>query len=526
MEAAGRVVMPDFAAQIPLWISALPDLLRDTVEAADEASDLLDVFITRGVLPRYAFPVDLVALWTQEPNRYNRGEEVQRDLQIALSEYAPGAEVVVDGKIYKSAGVYSPFNDAAEYKPSAWYYECPVCKNVQVADGFTPQHPWSACTLCHTPITPALGRRPLPALKPDGFRTDWGEAGKKYRGGSRDRAGYSKPAQLVAGETADKGNPDYEGRLFVHHRVGQLYMVNQGPADQPQPGFWICPRCGRNLTSRTQAHQKPEPGHHECRGQAGEESILLHGFRSFVALLAVVFPDAMEAPLYRDGQPCPGGRAAWVSLSTALLQAAATYLQVDAGELAGGVRPWMDPNGRHMAEVFLHDTLPNGAGYAEEIVQELDVCLRRARRICEECPRQCETACYSCLMDYGNQREHALLDRRLAVEMIDFILDGLTPSLPQAREEGALEKLRPFITEGTMDLDALSDGTRIPGQLSLPGRNPISLWPLHTLCMPAHNPTQIAIDTGTQPVFVSEFDLTRRPFWVWGQIMQGRHGRL
>ena len=519
-EAACRVV-PNRANEVGEWLEELPVRIEQALEPLQDSADLLEALITRGILPRYAFPVDLVALWTEKPTRYNRGEEVQRDLQIALSEYAPDAEVVIDGKIYRSAGLYTPFEDDPRYEPDAWFYECPNCRYVQFEPRADGAPNWIDCPKCRSPITGEPRRRPLPAIRPQGFRTDWTERSRKYRGGGRERAGFATTAQLHTGEAASHGQQHCSGRLWVHHRTGDLYMINRGPDDQP--GFWICPRCGRNLERASQEHRVPEPPSRSCVGRSQQRSVLLHGFQSDVVIMTINLPRSLDASPRR-----PSGRAAWLSFGTALLRAAAAHLQIDASELAVGMRPWVHPDGRLLGEIFLYDTLPNGAGYAEEVAAEIEDILERARELCTGCPSQCQTACYRCLLDYGNQRHHALLDRRLAWDMLEFVLEGLEPELSQDRQLQALRRLSHFALPGyTLDLDVTLDGTQIPGLLTIPGGRRVSLWPIHTLRVPPRERvTTIAIETGTAAVFPSEFDLTRRPFWVWNRILEGQVGQL
>lgn len=75
-----------------------------------------------------------MALWTREPNRFNRGDEVERDLQIAHSEYAPDVEVVIDDCEYWSVGLCTPFEKNPCYETDIWFYECPDCHHVQVSE--------------------------------------------------------------------------------------------------------------------------------------------------------------------------------------------------------------------------------------------------------------------------------------------------------------------------------------------------------------------------------------------------------
>jgi hypothetical protein len=53
---------------------------------------------SRNVLPKYGFPTDVVELRTNHlPTPQARQVELQRDLKIAIAEYAPGGQVVAGG---------------------------------------------------------------------------------------------------------------------------------------------------------------------------------------------------------------------------------------------------------------------------------------------------------------------------------------------------------------------------------------------------------------------------------------------
>ena len=81
---------------------------------------LLRELATQGFLPAYGFPTHIASFdnltidrfkreaasrESREDNRYRRRELASRDIPTALREYAPGSEVVMDGLVYKSAGI-------------------------------------------------------------------------------------------------------------------------------------------------------------------------------------------------------------------------------------------------------------------------------------------------------------------------------------------------------------------------------------------------------------------------------------
>ncbi|MDQ3637555.1 MAG: DUF1998 domain-containing protein, partial [Actinomycetota bacterium] len=520
VEGAGCQALAGWDDEVGGWLDELPDLMSEKLRGVGDDEDLLSTLITRGILPRYAFPVDLVALWTREPNRYNRGDEVQRDLQIALSEYAPEAEVVIDGWKYRSAGLYTPFERSPSYEPDVWFYECPDCHHVQISEDASEEPHWTRCPMCSDPITGEAKRKAVAAIRPQGFRTDWTQKGTRYRGGFRERAGFATTAQLSAGETASMGSFLCSGRLWVHSRRGDLYTINRGAATAP--GFWICPNCGRNLDGATRDHKWPEYPPTKCSGRPQRRVALIHGFQSDVAMLGVNLPENMDA-----NPTVPAGRAAWLSLGSAVLRAAAAHLQIDASELAVGMRPWMHPKGRLLGEVFFYDTLPNGAGYADEVAENIEEILGLALDLCSRCPGACETACYGCLLDYGNQQHHGLLDRHLAGALLSFILTGSEPSLSWDQQIGSVRFLKNFDSSGTMTVDASEGNLRSPAVFSLPGGVKRHLWPVHTLAtIKAGDVARAQEDTGSPLLLLRDFDLLRRPFWVWSRLSQGKMDEL
>jgi hypothetical protein len=68
-------------------------------------TDWISFLCARVVLPGYAFPIYNVILETADKDL-----KLERDLKIALSEYAPGSEIVAKGLLWKSEGLRLPPN--------------------------------------------------------------------------------------------------------------------------------------------------------------------------------------------------------------------------------------------------------------------------------------------------------------------------------------------------------------------------------------------------------------------------------
>ena len=68
--------------------------------------------------------------------------------------------------------------------------------------------------------------------------------------------------------------------------------------------------------------------------------------------------------------------------------------------------------------MFLYDTAAGGAGHVHRLLKQetLQRVLERALQIVNNCT--CDSSCYSCLRNYGNQRIHEQLDRHLAADYL------------------------------------------------------------------------------------------------------------
>jgi hypothetical protein len=134
------------------------------------------------------------------------------------------------------------------------------------------------------------------------------------------------------------------------------------------------------------------------------------------------------------------GRAALYSLGFMLRRAAAVSLDVSDNELKIGMRTTVDAAGAVIGQIFISDTLENGAGYSTHLGRPaefeallLDLCgpgslARLDRRLLlDDHGHACQTSCHECMRDYSNLAYHSLLDWRLGVDMARLALDAAAP---------------------------------------------------------------------------------------------------
>lgn len=80
----------------------LKDYRRSPDDGRRECNKLIEFLVRNNVLPKYGFPVDTVELHQGINLTDDKKLQMARDLQLAVAEYAPDAQVVADGKLYTS----------------------------------------------------------------------------------------------------------------------------------------------------------------------------------------------------------------------------------------------------------------------------------------------------------------------------------------------------------------------------------------------------------------------------------------
>ena len=133
--------IPTAACRSPPKATRRPE--PDEVEAEGPAEDgaeepsarrsqtnLLDRLLYKGVLPRYAFPTDVVSFYVFDrdkstPFRAEFQYEPSQGLPVALTQYAPGKVVWIDNKEWTSGALYAPVQ---KERFQAWRGQAPVLR--------------------------------------------------------------------------------------------------------------------------------------------------------------------------------------------------------------------------------------------------------------------------------------------------------------------------------------------------------------------------------------------------------------
>ncbi|WP_261557030.1 helicase-related protein [Frankia tisae] len=275
--------------------------------------DLIGLLANRNVLPKYGFPVDTVDLRVSHIGTPAASQiELSRDLTTAVYEYAPGAEIVAGGLLWRSGGVYRLPNRELERRN---YSICAGCEHFR--DGIEDLDP--VCPRCGTPLAGASRRYTMPIY---GFVADR-EPGRP--GTTPPRRSWHDGTHVVSpGAEIDEYKIDLAGGT-VYARAGargELVSLNDGPGGS---GYLICKWCGygRPLAAAgSQAHHRPTTGQ-ACSGPL-EALSLAHKYQTDVLEIIV------------DGTVAVGvDDTVWRSVLYALAEGSSAALEIARDDIDG-----------------------------------------------------------------------------------------------------------------------------------------------------------------------------------------------
>jgi hypothetical protein len=427
-------------------------------EAPLKPQNLLDRLFTKAVLPRYAFPTDVVSFTVFDPSSTAYRAEIayspQTGLTQALSQYAPGREVWVDGRKFRSMAIYTGFHKDRinAYRAQRLYYECGRCGYAKLEDIDDTHHRGDTedCPACKKKAGMGPAER---WIVPVGFAHPHDEAfelaGDETPLPTRPtRAKLSAPQFEQQHELGKLDRPDGSG--FAAWASKQTLMVTNLGVRKPgatETGFLYCPACGRTeptgwsegKLASSKPHQRPYPDHGKqpelCDGR-GRAIVLGHEFLTDIALFSFKLAPELHVPAGSTA-----GRIVLTTIAEALSIAAAGLLDVDASDIGGGHRAALNEGGARGSEVevFLYDTAPGGAGFVRAAARDPGELLRLALELLEGC--RCSSSCYACLRSHKNRWDHSDLDRHLGATFLRHILFGERPWVPEVVEDRLLDLL-------------------------------------------------------------------------------------
>ena len=386
---------------------------------------LVELFANGGILPKYGFPVDVASLvpsYKAQLNQRGKGIELSRDLSMALTEYAPGSQVVAGGRILESTGISKPLHvDFASLSYVA--LTCDSCgwfiHSRMPEDGTILAPLPDNCTNCSLPLSANLSRKFIQPRYGFIAKIDSKSASTKNR-----------PRKLAFSKTYLSTSSSEDKNWIVVSSILSCSISRDAKLlTLSNLDYWFCRICGyavpisgkraRGVVARpTTKHLDPRK-EEDCKA-GGRLSQTTFGHEYVTDVLRLKF-------IATGLKACPCGETSCVgtleSTASALVSGATRILGVAPFDLGASV----NSNGsgsEHRLMIF--DTAPGGAGLSQAISSKIREVLREALNIVEHC-RDCteDSSCYSCIRSYGNQTRHEHLTRSGAVKVLNILLQSL-----------------------------------------------------------------------------------------------------
>ncbi len=353
------------------------------------------------VIPKYGFPVDVVELQIYQDGRLLNKYDLTRDLRIAISEYAPESEIIVDGTKYTSQYITLP--KAAPF-PKQYFCECENCRSINV---FLSPGEYSTCRYCGESIVSSFAEYFIEPV--EGFKT-----------GITKESTRMKPRRTYAGEVSylgqgiqDDNKLNLNGALFaVTSTDDELLVMNRSK-------FYSCPVCGYSEVGKRNTTPSIMKGHknyrqYDCPCDTLNKLKLGHRFRTDVARFTIPLLIHFDKKSYFKA----------LSFLYAFLEGISSCLEIERNDIDGLLTINLDEG---CYDVIVYDNVPGGAGHVKRLMSKSVVvgCLKAGlHKVSLDCCDE-NTSCYSCLRNYYNQQYHSKLQRRYAKEAIRDLLQKI-----------------------------------------------------------------------------------------------------
>jgi DEAD/DEAH box helicase domain-containing protein len=365
----------------------------------------------RGFTPAYGFPVDVVSFDHVGVDQMSGGPS--RPLDVAIRDYSPGTETVIDGLVHRSEGIRPSWgnrNDPSAVEDLRSLWTCSGCNSFGTAR-ILPE----ACPNCGD--IPSF----CEILRPAGF------LGTKKPHSAYERLDYvpPDPSRVTAegGQWVSLVNPEL-GRFRVD-RAGRLLTTASGTNGF---GYAICIACGRAEAESSDNNPKlPRSmenhlplqsikGDTRAAGLCPANDVGSRRIRRRVKLGAETETDVYELQL--DCLPATkAGNAMALALVAALREALSKRLGIDAEEMGTTVAPSLRADGGKRISLFLYDKATGGSGFAVSAEANLTAMFARAEAILD-CPNACRHGCPDCILRRDVQFDLSKYDRAGALDLL------------------------------------------------------------------------------------------------------------
>ncbi|MBV6695898.1 protein kinase [Kitasatospora aureofaciens] len=451
-------------------------------ESAENKSVLSDFnpyryLASEGFLPGYSFPrLPLAAYIPTTGRRQGDGDYLQRPRFLAIREFGPGALIYHEGARYQVTRIQLP-PDASGDITTSEARRCDHC-------GYhhDPRELDNRCQMCDEPLGAAtyglLQLHTVYTQRRERISSDEEE---------RRRAGYKlETSYAFQDHGTRKGRQDarvtdgsrplaalaYGDSATVRiTNVGRLRAKKDDPA-----GYWLDAADGRWMNDRDAADASGDSAELPVVDADGNEKRRKKRVIPYVE-------DRRNILVLTLDEPLPEPIA--LSLMYALERGIEAAFELEDSELNSELLP---PNDGPRNRFLFAEAAEGGAGVLRRLQAEPDALAKAARQALAIChfdeqgvdlggphpDRKCERGCYECLLTYGNQLNHTLIDRRTIRALLLRFASAVAER--DARGESRSEQFRRLLADQSPDPTAQPGESPEPVDVRTPLERDLVTW--------------------------------------------------
>jgi len=490
------------------------------------------------VLPMFGMPSRTRVLYHGLRDR--KEFTIDRDLDLAITEFAPGSQRTKDKSVHEAIGFTAPLR----YRGSGWHSLDPNplparrwmnrCENCHYTVTLDTQPPDTACPNCGCRSDDDPAFRVFQFAVPMAFRTDLGWGKDAMEDAEFLPTGAStaaEPGQAPCVNVLSTNSAialSEGGRVYrVNSRRGQLFRGALGTTNS---------RSGVRLDNQWIDERYQSNGINFAVSGPAEEIAIVAPKTTDVLR---VRPAAVATGLLLDPLASAGAKAAYYSASFILRFVAAEELDVDPDEFdISDLREVNLDDGTKVGEIIINDHLANGAGFTawlwENWTKILADCINSlapsntfiGHLLSKSHRDDCDSSGYDCLRNYRNMAYHGLLDWRLGISLLRAMnspkfMCGLDGDFSAPDLDGWIDlafRLRASFCR-SFSATVSRDFGPLPG-FEVGGKQVIVIHPLWN----AKQPTGLlaeAMATGDQTKIrtVDTFNMLRREGWSYRKLV-------
>lgn len=347
------------------------------------------------VIPKYGFPVDVVELSVYD---YKDKSELEpsRDLSVAISEYAPESEIVINKHKYMSRYIKFPSFNKLESK---YYVQCPNCNRIITSIDKDSEN-FRSCPHCYNEIY----QKPENYIVPEfGFATENKSVISRTL---KPKKTYASEIYYVGGGQDNEDQQEL-GKLtsISSSNDDEMISVNSNP-------FYVCEKCGYTSIDKTvgtlsyirRKHNVLYGSKKTCFNETLNRHHLAHTFKTDVVKITINKKLNNEEAL---------------STLYAILNGISIAFNIERNDINGVYNYEKDST-----QFIMFDQVPGGAGHVKRLLNKnnfIDMLKVSLTNVSYGCCDE-DTSCYSCLRNFKNQKVHELLKRGLAKNILNSML--------------------------------------------------------------------------------------------------------